>query len=167
MGPVGARTDAAASPDAEGRSPRRRPEVRVLGFAALVGLGSMVGTLTRASIEQGFAGAAATWPWPTFVINIVGSLVLGGLLEALGRLGQDTGWRRVVRLGGGTGLIGGFTTYSTYVLEIDQLARSGELLLAVLYAVASLIAGVAAAAIGLAAASVLVDRWSSSREQAR
>jgi len=139
----------------------------VLGFAALVGLGSMVGTLIRASIEQGFAGAAATWPWPTFVINVAGSVVLGGLLEALGRLGQDTGWRRVVRLGGGTGVIGGFTTYSTYVLEIDQLARSGELLLAVLYAAVSLVTGVVAAAIGLAVASALIDRRSPSREQAR
>ncbi len=167
MGPVGTRANASTSPDAEGRPLRRRPRTRVLGFAALVGLGSMVGTLIRASIEQGFAGAAATWPWPTFVINVAGSVVLGGLLEALGRLGQDTGWRRVVRLGGGTGVIGGFTTYSTYVLEIDQLARSGELLLAVLYAAVSLVTGVVAAAIGLAVASALIDRRSPSREQAR
>ncbi|UYG17609.1 CrcB family protein [Brachybacterium huguangmaarense] len=154
-------------PDAGGRPLRRRPPDRLLGFAALVGLGSMVGTLLRASIEQGFAGAAATWPWPTFVINLVGSLVLGALLETLGRLGQDTGRRRVVRLAGGTGVIGGFTTYSTYALEIDQLARSGDLLLAVLYAVISLVAGVAAAAIGLAAATALMDRRSASREQVR
>ena len=108
----------------------------------------------------------AGWPWVTFWINVVGSVVLGALLEALSRAGDDSGWRRAVRLGVGTGVVGGFTTYSTFVLEIDQLARAGALPLAAAYALISVIVGLAAAAAGMAAVSALARRAEPGRRDA-
>ncbi len=123
-------------------------------FAALVAAGSALGTLIRAAIELAFPHASDQWPWATFWINLVGSFLLGALLETLSRSGDDAGWRRRLRLGLGTGVLGGFTTYSTFVLEIDQLARAGQLALGVAYAFGSIVLGVIAAGLGVAAASM-------------
>lgn len=115
-----------------------------------------MGTLVRAAIEGAFPAERGTWPWATFLINIVGSFALGFLLESLGRLGDDTGWRRHVRLGVGTGVIGGFTTYSTFVLELHTLYDSDRLVLAVAYALISVVLGISAALAGLATSDRLV-----------
>ena len=76
------------------------------------------------------------------------------LLEAIAESGRDTGWRRGVRLGVGTGVMGGLTTYSTFSVETVLLLRSGHWLLATGYAVASVVTGVLAAMLG-----VRLVRW--------
>nr|WP_281363960.1 CrcB family protein [Microbacterium immunditiarum] len=124
----------------------------------LVAAGATVGTLLRASIELAFPHPPGEWPWATFVINVVGSFALGALIEALALSGPDTGRRRMLRLGVGTGMIGGFTTYSTFVVEIDQLASAGQVALAVAYALVSVVLGVVAAAIGAGAAASVFGR---------
>ena len=86
--------------------------------------------------------------WVTFWINLGGSLVLGVLLEWLLHAGPDRGRRRAVRLGVGTGLIGGFTTYSTFVLETVGLAQDGRVVVGVAYALVSIVLGVVAAGAG-------------------
>lgn len=114
---------------------------------AVVFAGGSVGTLIRAVIEG--AWPADGWPWATFAINVTGSFVLGVLLTALARSGDDVGWRRMARLGAGTGLIGGYTTYSTYVLEGDLLVSSGQTVLAIAYFVTSIVLGAFAALGGI------------------
>jgi fluoride exporter len=123
----------------------------VSAHARLVGLvfvGGCVGTAVRWALEEAFAQPTG-WPWVTFAINLVGSFALGLLLELLVLGGPDVGWRRAVRLGCGTGVMGGFTTYSTFVLEVDRLASDGELATAVAYPVVSVVLGLAAAAAGM------------------
>ena len=132
-------------------------------LAVLVALGGMVGTAARAYLEATFPASAGGWPWTTFTINVVGSLILGALLELLLRSGDDAGWRRAVRLGCGTGILGGFTTYSTFVLEVEQLLSGGSPAVAVGYAGVSVVAGLAAAAGGIA----LATAWSRSRRGSR
>ncbi len=107
-------------------------------------------------IEGAFPTAHGSWPWATFLINLAGSFLLGFLLESLERSGADTGWRRSVRFAVGTGLIGGFTTYSTFVLEVYTLADSGALILSVAYAVVSVLIGLGAALAGFIVAGRLV-----------
>ncbi len=133
-------------------------------YAALVGVGAMIGTAARAAIEAAFGAAPGAWPWATFGINLVGSFVLGFLLEAISRLGDDTGIRRAIRLGVGTGVIGGFTTYSTFIIEIDQMGRNGVVTLGALYALASISLGVFASLLGLALAARTVHDVSSAKE---
>ena len=103
----------------------------------MVILGGMLGTAARAQLEGAFAPPAGGWPWVTFAINLVGSFVLGALLEALSRTGRDVGWRRAARVGLGTGVIGGFTTYSTFIVETALLVRDGHVGTGVVYAVAT------------------------------
>ncbi|MGO1317554.1 MAG: FluC/FEX family fluoride channel, partial [Cellulomonadaceae bacterium] len=110
------------------------------------------GTALRFALERAFAPGAGEVPWVTFAINVVGSFALGLVLTGLARSGSDDGWRRAVRVGVGTGLIGGFTTYSTFILEVDRLVPVAPVL-AGGYALASVVAGIGAAALGVGAAS--------------
>jgi fluoride exporter len=118
--------------------------VTKLRNAVVIVIGGMLGTSVRLVLETTFGTTPAQWPWTTFGINVVGSFALGALLELLAT-NDDTGWRRSVRLGVGTGILGGFTTYSTFSVETVELLRDGAWFAGLGYAVASLIAGVSAA----------------------
>lgn len=120
-----------------------------LVLLGLVFVGGVCGTWVRAELSNRFPVTADAWPWATFWINVSGAFVLGVLLGLLARLGDDSGWRRRVRLGLGTGMMGGYTTYSTFAVEVVERQRDSLLLLSTSYALASLVCGVLAAAIGL------------------
>lgn len=134
-------------------------------MAGLVALGGAVGTTARAQLEAAFPTPEGGWPWATFAINMVGSLILGMLLESLLRSGSDTGWRRAVRLGCGTGILGGFTTYSTFVLEVEELLRGGHTVVMVAYALVSVVVGVIAAGIGIGMAASMGRRRRATQEE--
>jgi CrcB protein len=102
-----------------------------------------VGTALRAVTEAALPTAGL--PVATFGINVLGSFLLGALLEALRHRGTDTGARRLLRLGLGTGLLGGFTTYSTFAVETVALPPA----LGAGYLVSSLVLGAAAALAGI------------------
>ena len=89
----------------------------------------------------------------TFVANLLGSFVLGLLLEALARAGDDTGRRRRARLLLGTGFCGGLTTYSTFAVESDLLVRDGHGGLAAAYLAGTVVTGLVAAVLGIAVAA--------------
>lgn len=120
-----------------------------LVLLGLVFVGGVCGTWVRAELSNRFPDAADAWPWTTFWINVSGAFVLGVLLGLLARLGDDSGWRRRARLGVGTGVLGGYTTYSTFAVEVVERQRDSLILLSTGYALASLVCGVLAAAIGL------------------
>ena len=126
----------------------------------LIGFGGMVGTAVRFELEKAVPAAAGTWPWATFWANVTGALALGVLLETLAVLGPDEGWRRRVRLGVGTGLLGSYTTYSSFAVETVLLGRAEDYVIAGGYVVVSLVVGVAAAYAGTVAVSTLHRRGS-------
>ncbi|MHA6512638.1 FluC/FEX family fluoride channel [Tessaracoccus sp. Z1128] len=111
----------------------------------LVALGGAAGTALRHAIESAFGASAGEFPWATFAINVTGAMILGALLESLALVRAEGGRRRVLQLTLGTGLLGGYTTYSTFVLETLTLGRAGDVALAATYAAASLLAGFIAA----------------------
>lgn len=117
-------------------------------------VGGACGTAIRSLLEDAFAGPPRSWPWTTFSINVMGALVLGMLLEVLVRLGEDTGIRRLVRLGVGTGVLGGFTTYSSFMAETTKLSWP----LATGYVVATLVLGALAAWAGIRVARPVTGR---------
>ncbi len=121
-----------------------RPSAMAWVFA-----GGMAGTALRYYIELLLPHDGTAWPWATFLINLSGAFLLGGLLEGLARLGEDSGWRRRARLCAGTGACGAFTTYSTFALEIVLLGRHGHLGTAVSYGLASVVGGVVTAWLGI------------------
>ena len=130
------------------RPPYLRP---VPGLLVLVG--GVGGTAARYGLARGLPTEAGHWPTGTFVANLVGSFVLGVLLEALLRAGPDTGLRQRLRLLLGTGFCGGFTTYSTLAVETDLLVRDHHPGLAVAYAVVTVVAGIVASVAGIALAA--------------
>jgi CrcB protein len=99
--------------------------------------------------------AQERFPYSTFAVNILGCLVIGllaGLVERYELFGQGT------RLFLFTGLLGGFTTFSAFGLDAIFLVRRGELLVAALYAGASVVLGVTAVWLGLKLISVFPSR---------
>ena len=106
---------------------------------ALVFVGGAVGAGTRIVLGDWW-GSGSAFPWPTFVINLTGAALLGALygLTSGPRGGQ-------LRLLLGTGLLGGYTTYSTFAVGSDGLILSDHLLLGVLYAIPTVVLGIAGA----------------------
>lgn len=118
-------------------------------WLSVILIGGTAGTAMRAWLETAFAPAADQWPWTTFWINVTGALMLGVLLEVLAETGSDEGWRRGVRLGVGTGALGGYTTYSTFAVETLQLLRTGAWPVGLGYAIGSVLTGVLGALAGV------------------
>lgn len=126
--------------------------------AGLVLVGGALGTAARAAAESAAPPAPDGVPWATLLVNLVGSFALGALVGLLGD--PPAGRRHGARLLLGTGVLGGFTTYSTFVVEIVTRASDGAVALAVGYALVSVLIGVAAAALGiLAARAIRPARW--------
>jgi fluoride exporter len=118
----------------------------------LVALGAAVGAPARYLADRAVQSRHdSLFPWGTFVVNVVGSFVLGLVVAAAaaGRLSPG------VVAAVGTGFCGGLTTYSTFGYETLRLAEERAHLEAALNVVASIAAGVAAAALGWAAGSAL------------
>lgn len=144
------------------RAPHRHP-----GLLALIFVGGTLGTGARAALENASPAEPGGIPWATLLINVAGSLLLGALLETLTRTGPDTGWRRGARLTVGTGVLGGFTTYSTFAVETVQRLPSDAYAVGLVYSVASVVLGVAAAALGYVCARRLTGRRSRPAEPRR
>lgn len=124
---------------------------------ALLVLGGGLGTSLRYLLEEAFGPAAGQVPWVTFAINVAGSFALGVVLTALAARPPGRA-HRTLRLCVGTGLIGGFTTYSTFILEVDGLLGGGQVWSGLAYALGSVLAGVAAATAGVLAGQRLSSR---------
>lgn len=137
--------DVSATP---GRPLHLRPSALGWVFA-----GGVVGTALRYEIESLLPHDGSGWPWATFLINLLGAFVLGGLLEGLARLGDDAGRRQRARLCAGTGGCGAFTTYSTFALEVVTLERHGHLATAIAYGGLSVVGGVVTAWLGIVVAA--------------
>ena len=110
--------------------------------------------LPRAGLEELRPHDAVHLPTATLTVNLVGALLLGALTGFLAAMGPDRGGLGLVRLAAGTGLMGGLTTHSTYILEVARMLQHDREVPALAYLLGSLAAGLAAAAVGL----VLGDR---------
>lgn len=129
-----------------------RPPHRYPALTGLVALGGAVGSVTRYGVALALPDAARTggWPLATLTVNVVGAFFLGWLLEALGRRGPETPRLRRLRLGIGTGVLGGFTTYSSLALETERLLAGGATGAALGYVAVTLVVGTAACVTGIA-----------------
>lgn len=142
------------------RTAKPHAESRPLSLVAqifCVFAGGLLGTAARAglSLMQPVAHTAVqlqAWPWATFTANMLGALLLGFILELWQHLGPDTGTRQATRLLVGTGIMGAFTTYGTFIWETILRLASGNAragVIGVFYALASLVGGLLAAGIGI------------------
>lgn len=121
---------------------------------AVVALGGAVGTGCREVLSLAIPSPCG-FPVVIVGINILGAFLLGALLEVLARRGPDEGRRRVLRLLLGTGLMGGFTTYSTLAIDTVLLTRAGAWGAGLLYSIGTLLAGALATWGGIAGAAAI------------
>jgi len=119
----------------------------------MVAVGGAVGTAARYGLASAWPTATGHWPTATFVANLVGAGVLGALLEGLARRGPDSVGRQRARLLVGTGFCGALTTFSTLAVETDLLLRGHHIGLALAYAIASVVGGLALTSLGIAGAA--------------
>lgn len=117
-------------------------------LVAVVAGGGAVGTVLRHATTTRL-GAPDGWPVGTLVENLVGAFLLGLLLEVLVRRGEESRRGTLIRLALGTGVLGGFTTFSSLAIELERLLADGAVVQAATYAAVSGVAGVAAAFAGV------------------
>ncbi|HET7475658.1 MAG TPA: CrcB family protein [Dermatophilaceae bacterium] len=104
---------------ARGR-PVRRDEAAVL---AVVAAGGAAGALARYGIGQAWPTDAARFPATTLGINLVGCALIGILMVLVSDVWTG---HRLLRPFLGTGLLGGFTTFSTYAVDVQRLTTTGH-----------------------------------------
>ncbi|MHB1582327.1 MAG: fluoride efflux transporter FluC [Acidimicrobiales bacterium] len=124
-----------------GPAHRARP-----GVLAAVFLGGAAGTAGRYELGLAWPSAAGHFTTATFVINTSGAFLLGLVLTVLL---ERFGPTRYLRPFLATGLLGGWTTYSTMAVDAAGIERAGHPWVAVGYVVATLVAGLTAAALGI------------------
>ncbi|WP_369597423.1 MULTISPECIES: fluoride efflux transporter FluC [unclassified Rhodococcus (in: high G+C Gram-positive bacteria)] len=148
--------------DPDGVETARPLHVQPAAIAA-VALGGLMGTGIRYGAESAFPFVSGSFPFTTLVINITGAFILGMLLERLALSGPDSGWRRRIRLCIGTGVLGSYTTYSSFALETEELLRDHRAVAAALYLSISLVIGTLAAGAGI----VVAQRFGTHTEATR
>jgi CrcB protein len=114
---------------------------------ALVAAGGAVGALARWQAGVHAPTHGYDFPTTTLIVNVLGAGLLGYLV---GRVPVRTPRDEAVRLLLGTGVLGGFTTFSTYAVEVARRVPHHHTDTAITYAIVSVVAGVAAAIVGLA-----------------
>jgi CrcB protein len=116
---------------------------------AAVFAGGVVGTLARGGLTAVMPTPAAThWPWSTFISNIAGAFLIGYFTTRLLERLPLSSYRRPFL---GTGVCGGFTTFSTMQIELLAMIKHHKYVLAVSYTVASIALGLLAVYIATAA----------------
>lgn len=136
---------------------RRRPfrRDRQLDVLAMIAFGGGLGSAARFLVSSALPVRPGHFPWATFLINLSGCFVLGLLMVFVVEIWPP---RRYVRPFAGIGILGGFTTFSTFAVEIRGLAAHGVWALADAYALNSLIGGLAAVWCGIALARLTTRR---------
>jgi CrcB protein len=114
----------------------------------LVALGGAAGSVLRWALASAIQrGAGTAFPWGTFAVNVTGAFAIGVLAAiAIERATLPPATRDLLL----PGLLGGFTTFSALSLETFALLRDGHWAAAAVYALGSLIAGLAATVAGFA-----------------
>ncbi len=135
------------------------PPVRVLdplsGQGRAIGTiaaGGAVGALARYGLGLALPHDSATFPLSTFLVNVVGGFLIGVVIVVI------TEWTTahpLVRPFTVTGFLGGFTTFSTYAVDAEQLLAAGRVATALLYIAGTLAVAVAATWLGILVAHAL------------
>ncbi|NIJ34680.1 fluoride efflux transporter CrcB [Sphingomonas oligoaromativorans] len=118
----------------------------MVGGALGAGLRYQVGRLSLALLGPGF-------PWGTWFINLSGGLFMGLLAGLLARSASSAGegWRLLI----GVGVLGGYTTFSTFSLEAANMIQRGDWGAAALYVTSSAVGAILLLFVGLGLARIL------------
>lgn len=130
----------------------------------VVAVGGALGSIARWGLGQALDGPPGDFPWATFVENLTGGFALAILMVFVTDVWPPS---RYVRPFFGVGVLGGYTTFSTYMLDSLTLATAGRAPLAAVYLFGTLAAGLAAVWTGIFLARLLVERGHQRRSRRR
>ena len=120
----------------------------------LLAVGGAIGTLLRYAVSgYTYNLLVGVFPWGTLMVNLIGSLLIGFLwgLSEIQNIPPDV--RTFIFIG----ILGGFTTFSTFTLESFNLFREGEARLALIYILASNVLGIALVFAGFTMSKVMMN----------
>ncbi|HYO34974.1 MAG TPA: fluoride efflux transporter CrcB [Geodermatophilus sp.] len=118
----------------------------------LAALGGALGALARWGVAEVLPRGDGGWPWATLLVNLTGCLLIGVLTGVLANRSPEPAWARPFL---GAGVLGGYTTYSAFAVEVVVLTDAGVLVTVLGYLLTSVVGGVLAVAAGIRAAR----RW--------
>src|SRR3954454_21820975 len=136
----------AVDPDVDLHDPAQRQE-RALDpvLLASIALGGVFGAEARYAVARLLDAPVGGWPWDTWLVNVAGSFLIGVLMAVLAGLARP---HRLVRPFLGVGVLGGFTTFSTAMVELPDLLGAGRPALALLYLAGTAVSALLATAVG-------------------
>lgn len=143
-------TNPAVDPDVG--PPGAEPGPLPWAVLAVIAAGGVIGALGRHGISVAFPHSPQTFGWATFVINVSGCLLIGALMVVITEIRRT---HALVRPFLGVGVLGGFTTFSAYVLDIQRALEAGALRIGLIYLVATMLCALAATFAGIRLTRVL------------
>jgi CrcB protein len=134
-----------------------------MAIVMAIGIGGVFGAVARYAVSLALPTPAGGFPWATFIVNVSGSAALGFLLVLfVERLPRGGLARPII----GTGVIGAYTTFSTFEVDALTLVRGGHPGTAAVYVVASVIFGLVACWLGMTAVRALLQLERPARREA-
>jgi CrcB protein len=123
------------------------PEQRAVDAALLaaIALGGVLGAEARYVVARLLDTPVGGWPWDTWLVNVSGSFLIGVLMAVLATVRRP---HPLVRPFLGVGVLGGFTTFSTAMVEVPDLLGAGRPALALLYLAGTAVSALLATAVG-------------------
>jgi len=127
---------------------------RALPYAAAAA-GGVLGALARWGVARALPSPAGGWPWATLLVNVTGCVLIGAVLAVLLARFPTSAWLRPFLV---TGVLGGFTTFSTFAVDAVRLTDDGAAGTAAGYVAASVLGGLLAVVAGVTATRALLRR---------
>ena len=147
-----ARVTPAGSVTAPGQG--RRPAVSA-AVLAVISVGGAIGASARYGLALAWPHRADAFPWATFSTNVIGCLLLGALMVVVT---ETTVAHPLLRPFLGVGVLGGFTTFSTYAVDAQLMVSAGAARTGLLYLAATPVAALAGVALGVTGARLVAAR---------
>ncbi|SDR04649.1 fluoride efflux transporter CrcB [Actinopolyspora saharensis] len=123
-----------------------------------VALGGALGSVARYGVSLWIGRGGAGFPWGTLAVNVVGCLIIGAVTVLLEEFGNP---HRLVRPFVGVGVLGGFTTFSTYVADVGDLLAAQRPVQATVYLFGTVALGVVSVVCGAVSVRALAGRAAS------
>jgi fluoride exporter len=137
--------DLPVDPDATREADVPPPRIHTAAVA-VVASGGALGALGRWTVAEALPHGPSGFPWATLLANVTGCFLIGGLMVLVIERWPE---RRLVRPFWGTGVLGGFTTFSTYAVDTRALVAADHVGAAVGYVVGTLLVGLVAVVAGM------------------
>ena len=134
------------------------------GILVSISVGGAIGAIVRWGIGTAFPSPPDGFPWATFVINVTGCLLIGALMVLVTDVWAE---QKLARPFLGVGVLGGYTTFSTYIVDIQRLINDNAAAIALAYLTGTVVAALCATAAGIAVTRFAIRRRRTGMETSR